>query len=157
MRTSIELRSENEISCGNCVGACCQNMKMVLSGAERSRLEDAGSKLVELLPVDGPNGTFDESSSWSDYTADYEELAEDANDKRSRTAIALLAGTTARMKPGEGYYGLVGRCGNLTEDNECGDYENRPQVCVDYPEGTLGCVVLLATVEDRMAMSEGLD
>ena len=36
---------------------------------------------------------------------------------------------------GENYY--VYHCPKITKDNKCPDYENRPQICIDFPDNPI--------------------
>ena len=46
-------------------------------------------------------------------------------------------GVTIYVEEGTWYVNLTNKCKHLTEDNRCGIYETRPQICRDYK--TDGC------------------
>ena len=129
-------------------------MRMSLSAAEKKQLEAAGTTLVTLLPSSDEESSPFDLVDWSSRSDEFNEVGAQNDDPEVRKAFALLADASKSMKPGEGYFGMVGRCGNLTEDNLCGDYDNRPEVCVQFPEGTLACVVLITNTEDRVERSQ---
>lgn len=136
MRKSIEVRSENAGGCESCVGACCQDIRLVLTEHEAQRLMANGTELSPLLPAKGID--FD----WSAQTDHILGMAEIEDDPAMKEVYYVLFQASKNMRPGEGYYGMVGRCGNLSDDNTCSNYDTRPSICRDFAEGSLACGAL---------------
>lgn len=98
----VDVRSGEQVSCHNCVGACCKRgMVLSLGAAEADQLRDAGTVISPFTRSPG-----DPRAGW-------------------------------RRK----LYRLDSDCGNLQDDNSCGDYDNRPRACRELPERSPGCIV----------------
>jgi Fe-S-cluster containining protein len=149
MKRNIEVSSEPEISCGDCIGLCCQDVRLVLSADEADQLEAAGTQLTPLLPANGPTGS-EHAFDWSTQTNQLIRLGSAEQDSEMREIYMLLAGVSKRMGPGDGYFGMTGRCGNLTQENTCGVYESRPNACQEFSEGSVACVGLRLGVVQQM-------
>lgn len=135
MRQKIEVRSEPAEGCVNCA-ACCQDIRLTLTEAEAQRLMANGTELSPLLPPQGAD--FD----WSTQTDHILDMAEKEDDPAIKEVYYILSQASEGMRPGEGYYGMVGRCGNLSKDNKCINYDTRPSICRDFVEGSLACGAL---------------
>lgn len=115
------LPSEKPINCGNCVGACCSNVGIQLSGEELATLVDAGTNLVEA------------------------DLPRDVNGKHR---IGLFERMRMRRN-GINYYRIVGECALLDENGRCSIYEQpeRPQNCSTLQAGSYYCRVIRVSAD----------
>lgn len=116
-----------EISCDNCVGACCKAAAtLILNKDETYRHRRAMTTKVLLRPKDYPQ----------QYPIDQEVLDKSGNRGKQRV-----------MMPVPRNYGLhilLTDCGNLTDDYRCGVYEDRPGACVNYEVGSEPCLAARA-------------
>lgn len=135
MPSSIEVASEPlEINCHNCIGACCRGpITMDLSNQELEFMRRPGAILQTVV---GPDTIYREQARYP-----YDYIVDDVKE-----TIRFLLDPSDPYKPlpaGVGRYMLIGKCGYLKEDEDgweyCSAYEQRPQVCKDFVEGSLSC------------------
>ena len=137
-----------EYGCGTCVGACCQNIRLALSAEEADKLWAAGTELSTILPPLDKEELAEEialselPTNWAEYIAELSRLALEQTDEELRDYYLKIANYTVNMKPGQGWYALVGRCGLLGADNLCSDYDNRPNICREFSMGEGTCLDL---------------
>lgn len=114
--------SPEEISCQNCVAACCRaGAALVLSRDEvyRNKRKMALHRLYkeqkypQSVPI--PMETF------------------------SSTGVRQKEIVSMPIPADYGLYILLEDCGNLTEDGRCAVYEDRPRACRDYEVGATAC------------------
>lgn len=126
----------SRISCGNCVGACCQKFKAVLDEDELEHMEAAGTELRALIPP-LKSRILKRNANWYMHPFKRRALARALSDNpRGQNEYNIEA---QMLQPGEGLYVVDGKCGYLSEDGRCTDYENRPQACRSFRVGGLAC------------------
>lgn len=136
------------IACNNCEGVCCQNVTLALQAAEARKLEAAGTALTpilfafEALNYEGRIETEDSLVNWAEEANTIFEMAKKAEDPKRKKYLLGMANQVSGMKPGEGLFAMEGRCGLLQEDNSCGDYNNRPDICQTYVMAGKNCTNL---------------
>lgn len=112
MKERLPLTSEQtakESLCASCIGACCM-----------------AKTIMELSPQ--------EAEYMQDAGTDLQVL--------SKQEVKAISGGRKAPKPdrGSSYYMLTSDCGNLDQETrQCGDYENRPNVCREFDEGSYQC------------------
>jgi Fe-S-cluster containining protein len=97
-------------SCSGC-GVCCRFAVSEFSPQQLREKADSGDSYAsQFLSVFVP---YNDSFEYSEIFPEYIEL----------------------LGENEEYY--VYHCPNVTEDNRCPDYENRPQICKDFPDNPI--------------------
>ena len=137
-----------EVSCSNCVGACCTNSVLVLSVREALLLSFAKTELKPLLPPFTNTEPTEEElaqgaiTSWGDprSIAELEARLQTTETPRLRELWKGIITQARRMQPGDGLFALVGRCGLLDENDRCSAYEVRPRVCQSFAVGSENCL-----------------
>lgn len=137
----------SEISCGSCVGACCQaGTRMPLNTQEARFMVESGANLVGIFPADDGFNWSEVVSTWyvgqrSDRPN--EDWAEIRDDER------LVIGEAVRyLRKGIGMYLLSQDCPFLVEREDpqmrwqCMIHEDprRPRVCLTFVPGSVPCV-----------------
>ncbi len=118
-----EIVGGSEISCTNCVAACCRaSTSMMLEHDEAYR----NRRSMSL-------GTLVKERNRPQLVGVPVEII-DADGRRGREVRPM------RLPPKTGFYLLLEDCGNLTEDNMCGVYEERPNACANYQVGSQECL-----------------
>jgi len=147
MQTFEKLEVNFDKTCPPC-GACCMDMRLPLSATEATKLFDAGTELITILPAISTIAEADEYisagetlPSWSDEDGiklilNQVRTSTSAQEKKVWEDTLI---NVPLLKPGEGMYEMIGRCGLLTESNQCVDYDDRPRICRDYKAGGDAC------------------
>lgn len=135
----------SEVSCENCVGACCSNVRLALSVAEARHLEAAGTKLHMILTAFDALGFDTEVADedafyWSENIGLITAVADRSTSEAAREFWNKVADQARRLKADQGLFSIEGRCGFLQADGRCGDYKNRPEVCREFPVGGTACL-----------------
>lgn len=122
--------------------ACCVDVRLQLVQQEAERLQVAGTNLVTILPIMDQVQVVELDSgekvqrplSWSDKEGinTIVRKAHEQTDPVQKAAWLGIAAFARHLRPGEGLFGIDGRCGNLQDDGSCGDYENRPNACQQF-------------------------
>lgn len=125
------------VSCGNCIGACCQNFKASFSEEEVQHLEAAGTVVKTVIPA-LKSRFLKRNANWVMHPIKRRALVQSLTDDPKGQEFY---NTEAQMLlAGEGLYSVEGRCGYLDENNRCSDYENRPAVCRGFLVGSKACL-----------------
>ena len=129
--------------CMSCTAACCKGpITLALTEEEHGQMIEAGTLLHTIAePVDYDRDEILYPAGWR---IDLEKKTMQMEVERGKEYEPLAAGL--------GRYTMFGACGNLVEVDgveQCGIYENRPQVCQDFEAGADKCNLLrmLAGIE----------
>lgn len=112
-------------------GCCCSDVLLPLSRSEADAMADAETALWPILELPA------EHDSWGSPDA-YIELSRSA-DRFTPEQLSQVLEATTTMKPGEGLFQMIGRCGFLGSYGECTNYSERPNVCRELQQGGRRC------------------
>ena len=140
---SLEILSEN--TCISCVGACCSNVRLALYADEAVDLAMAGTDL-SYVPFPYHNTKYEflradeeRQKSWTACLTELSELALTNTDPEMKWLAEDIIESVRQMKRGQGLFVMRGDCAFL-QDGMCRNYENRPQICRDFPAGSPNCI-----------------
>ena len=109
------IKSQHKFNCGGC-GTCCKLACSEFSYEELQNKAKFGDNFAQqFISVFVPYKSKDEAQN---IFPEYFEMLDEELDEDDQTY----------------YY----HCPKVTEDNRCSDYENRPQICRDFPDNPLG-------------------
>src|SRR5665213_202316 len=111
-----------EISCSTCIAACCR------AGAALQLTHDEVYRNKQKMEL---HQVYKERKYPQEVPVPVEKF-----DSSGRHRAIVKMHIPARY----GLYVLTNDCGNLTEDNQCGVYEERPRACRDYEVGSTACL-----------------
>lgn len=120
-------------------GCCCHDTQIELSANEAAQLRAAGTVLTEILPPPEERDDSWASSAGIQLIAEQVKRARHSNDLLQVDLWFDISRIAMTMFPGHGLFSMQGRCGNLTENFQCADYEDRPQVCREFEVGSRSC------------------
>lgn len=144
--SDVSCELETNLFCGG----CCVDVRLALYEAEASQLKKVRSVLTAVLEpwgdlkVSGIEPGSEEVFCWSGYRG--QEIittwVEEAREEEERDYWLNIREHARGLKPGQGLYEMDGQCGYLQTNGSCGNYDDRPQVCSDFPTGSEACVRL---------------
>lgn len=126
----------SEISCTNCIGACCRNVIIELSRKEQKLIEKAGTHLVTIAKPkqrDREKVLYPYGSRIDEKTG-------------NKVPLYMRGHEYAPLAAGLGRFMINGECGYLKTDDEgwqsCSIYDERPEACRNFEVGGHKCRLL---------------
>jgi len=109
----------------DCSGECCKAKTMIWLSRKERKAYDFAMKLKTEVPI-----------------------------TQKLLVLPALSEEEPRrvIPPGFGQFQLIEDCGQLTDENQCGIYERKPEACNNLEPGTIPCLIIRARAgyEDEM-------
>ncbi|HET7827558.1 MAG TPA: YkgJ family cysteine cluster protein [Candidatus Saccharimonadales bacterium] len=129
-----------EVSCQNCRAACCKGRPALIMQLSPAELEFMRASGNILQPIEEPVDYDREDARYPIGIASVD------NERRTIRWLFEAGRETEPLPSGMGRYALLGTCKYLETDEagweRCSVYEDRPQVCRDFEEGSDKCLLL---------------
>lgn len=127
-----------EVNCQSCSAACCKGPEtMELTLEEASFMLRGGNTLITIAQPD------DHDRENILYPQGWQMAPDDPTNPRLAQPLVLKGSEFEPLAAGLGRYTLWGTCKYLETDTDgwerCGAYDQRPNVCKDFPVGSQKC------------------